>query len=204
MPLATSLDKDAIREAYEDVRSDLTDTEWAVFKFDGAQIIVHERGQCFEEFRQQFGDSERAFGYIRIQMGDEMSKRKKFIFLTWIGQEVGVIQRAKMSTDKALIKDVLNVSATLSLSLSLVSIHLFFSFSLQNFAVELQAGVEAELDIELFREALNRAGGANYGTGIRDNWAEPWGTTRSRTFFKFVKLFAFFSIFVCNPLQLLT
>ncbi|TMW44049.1 hypothetical protein DOY81_010871, partial [Sarcophaga bullata] len=105
MPMATSLDKDAIREAYEDVRSDLTDTEWAVFKFDGAQIICSARGQCFEEFREQFGDNERAFGYIRIQMGDEMSKRKKFIFLTWIGQDVGVIQRAKMSTDKAIIKD---------------------------------------------------------------------------------------------------
>jgi len=39
-------------------------------------------------------------GYIRNQMGDEMSKHKKFFFLTWIGQEVGVIQRAKMSTDK--------------------------------------------------------------------------------------------------------
>lgn len=167
MPVATSLDKDAIREAYEDVRSDLTDTEWAVFKFDGAQIIVHGRGQCFEQFREQFGDSERAFGYIRIQMGDEMSKRKKFIFLTWIGQEVGVIQRAKMSTDKALIKDVLNVSAV---PFSSIRASLFnLSLSLQNFAVELQAGVQAELDIELFREALNRAGGANYGTGVRDN-----------------------------------
>lgn len=145
MPMATSLDKDAIREAYEDVRSDLTDTEWAVFKFDGAQILCSARGQCFEEFRQQFGDNERAFGYIRIQMGDEMSKRKKFIFLTWIGQDVGVIQRAKMSTDKAIIKDVLN-----------------------NFAVELQAGADTELDIELFRDALNRAGGANYGTGTRN------------------------------------
>lgn len=82
----------------------------AVFKFDGPRIICSIRGQCFEEFRQQFGDNERAFGYIRIQMGDEMSKRKKFIFLTWIGQDVGVIQRAKMSTDKAIIKDVLNVS----------------------------------------------------------------------------------------------
>ena len=145
MPVATSLDKDAIREAYEDVRSDLTDTEWAVFKFDGPRIMCTARGQCFAEFRQQFSDNERAFGYIRIQMGDELSKRKKFIFLTWIGQDVGVIQRAKMSTDKAIIKDVLN-----------------------NFAVELQAGVENDLDIELFREALNRAGGANYGTGVRD------------------------------------
>lgn len=138
MPQATSLDKDAIREAYEDVRSDLTDTEWAVFKFDGPQIIVHERGQCFEEFRQQFGDSERAFGYIRIQMGDEMSKRKKFIFLTWIGQEVGVIQRAKMSTDKAIIKDVLNVSVP-SLSLSLSSV-LFNCLSLSLSPAELRRG----------------------------------------------------------------
>lgn len=41
-------------------------------------------------------------------------------------------------------------------------------FSMQNFAVELQAGVDNELDIELFRDALNRAGGANYGTGVRN------------------------------------
>lgn len=46
----------------------------------------------------------------RLEMGDEMSKRKKFIFVTWIGPDVSVIQRAKMSTDKAIIKDVLNVS----------------------------------------------------------------------------------------------
>jgi len=43
-------------------------------------------------------------------MGDEMSKRRKFLFLTWIGPSVGVIQRAKMSTDKAIIKDVINVN----------------------------------------------------------------------------------------------
>lgn len=78
-------------------------------------------------------------------MGDDMSKRRKFLFLTWIGPDVGVMQRAKMSTDKAIIKDVLN-----------------------NFAVELQAGSDNDLDIELFRDALNKAGGANYGTGVRD------------------------------------
>lgn len=43
-----------------------------------------------------------------------------------------------------------------------------FPFRFQNFAVEIQAGNDTELDIELFRDALNRAGGANYGTGVRD------------------------------------
>uniref|UniRef100_A0A1L8E5C6 Coactosin-like protein n=1 Tax=Nyssomyia neivai TaxID=330878 RepID=A0A1L8E5C6_9DIPT len=145
MPMSTSLDKESIREAYEDVRSDLTENDWCVFKYDGARIIHMQSGTDFDEFKGQFTDSERAFGYLRVQMGDEMSKRRKFLLLTWIGPNVGVLQRAKMSTDKAVIKDVIN-----------------------NFAVELQAESQAELDIDLFRDALNRAGGANYGTGIRN------------------------------------
>lgn len=116
-----------------------------MFKFDGVQIYCAGKGQGFEDFKNHFADNERAFGYIRIQMGDEMSKRRKFLFLTWIGPEVGVMQRAKMSTDKSIIKDVIN-----------------------NFAVELQAEGDGELDLELFREQLNKAGGANYGTGVRD------------------------------------
>lgn len=104
------MDKEVIREAYEDVRSNLTDIEWAVFKFESTEIICAGKGSGFDEFQQQFSDSERAFGYIRIQMGDEMSKRSKFLFVTWIGAEVGVMQRAKMSTDKSIIKEIISVS----------------------------------------------------------------------------------------------
>lgn len=117
MPAATSLDKDAIREVYEDVRSDLTDTDWAVFKFDGAQIFCGGKGNGFDDFKAHFSDDERAFGYLRMQMGDEMSKRRKFLFLTWIGPSVGVMQRAKMSTDKSVMKDVVNVRFELFLVL---------------------------------------------------------------------------------------
>jgi hypothetical protein len=50
------------------------------------------------------------------QMGDEMSKRQKFLFLTWVGPSVGVIKRAKMSTDKAMVKDIIVVSVSNSRS----------------------------------------------------------------------------------------
>lgn len=109
MPMATSMDKEVIREAYEDVRSNLTDTEWAVFKFESTEIICAAKGMGFEEFKEQFADDERAFGYIRIQTGDEMSKRSKFLLVTWIGPEVGVMQGAKMSTDKSIIKEIISV-----------------------------------------------------------------------------------------------
>lgn len=39
-----------------------------------------------------------------------MSHRLKFLLITWIGSEVGVIQRAKVSIDKALVKTVISVS----------------------------------------------------------------------------------------------
>jgi hypothetical protein len=105
------MDRESIREAYEEVRNNIcTDTEWAVFKFDSTEIICAAKGSGFDEFQQQFNNDERAFGYIRIQMGDEMSKRSKFLFLTWIGCDVGVMQRAKMSTDKSLMKEVISVS----------------------------------------------------------------------------------------------
>ncbi|KAF5291924.1 hypothetical protein FQA39_LY14156 [Lamprigera yunnana] len=143
--MATSLDKEAIREAYEDVRADHSETQWAVFKFDGQRIVCFEKGDEFDKFKENFGENERAFGYIRVQTGDEMSKRQKFLFVTWVGPFVNVIQRAKMSTDKSMIKDII-----------------------KNFAVELQLETLLEFDLEYFKEALNKAGGANYGTGVRD------------------------------------
>lgn len=79
-------------------------------KFEGSHIACTATGEDFEEFTSHFTDNERGFGYIRFQMGDEMSKRRKFLFLTWIGPEVGVLKRAKMSCDKAIIKEVISVS----------------------------------------------------------------------------------------------
>ncbi|CAH2097366.1 unnamed protein product [Euphydryas editha] len=63
--MTTGLDRDTIREAYEDVRSDNSPTEWAVFKFEGARIVCSARGSDFTEFRTQFSDDDRAFGYLR-------------------------------------------------------------------------------------------------------------------------------------------
>ena len=44
-----------------------------------------------------------------FQTGDEMSKRAKFVFVTLVGPSVSVMKKAKMSTDKALMKDIIQV-----------------------------------------------------------------------------------------------
>lgn len=39
-----------------------------------------------------------------------MSKRAKFTLITWIGESISGLQRAKISTDKTLVKDIVQVS----------------------------------------------------------------------------------------------
>ncbi len=45
-----------------------------------------------------------------METGDEMSRRAKFAFITWIGSSVSVLKKAKVSTDKAFVKHICNVS----------------------------------------------------------------------------------------------
>lgn len=55
-------------------------------------------------------DGDRAYGYLRFETGDEMSRRAKFAFVTWIGPSVSALKKAKVSTDKAFVKQVFVVS----------------------------------------------------------------------------------------------
>lgn len=47
---------------------------------------------------------------MRFTTGDAMSKRSKFALITWIGENVSGLQRAKTGTDKALVKEAVQVA----------------------------------------------------------------------------------------------
>lgn len=143
--MATSMDKSSIMEAYNEVMADNNDTEWAAFTFDGNKLGVTATGEHFNDFKSHFGPDDRGFGYIKIKTGDEMSRRSKFVFCTWVGPNVSVMKKAKMSTDKALLKDII-----------------------QNLAVELQIETANEFTLEHFKAEVDKAGGARYGTGVRE------------------------------------
>ncbi|XP_042294052.1 coactosin-like protein [Sceloporus undulatus] len=68
-----------------------------------------------------------------------MSKRVKFALITWIGENVSGLQRAKTGTDKTLVKEVV-----------------------QNFAKEFVISDHKELDEDYIKGELKKAGGANY------------------------------------------
>ena len=54
--------------------------------------------------RVSYVEDARVYAYVRFETGDEMSRRAKFAFITWIGPGVTPLKKAAVSTDKAFVK----------------------------------------------------------------------------------------------------
>ncbi|KAJ7365089.1 Coactosin-like protein [Desmophyllum pertusum] len=136
--------EDDIRDAYEDVRNDGTETTWAVFNYpdEGKEIAFKESGDDYSEFLALLHDDMRAYAYVRVETGDDLSRRAKFAFITWIGRSVRPLKKAKVSTDKAFVKQIIT-----------------------QFGKEILADEKDELRYERVKTVLEKASGANYGTG---------------------------------------
>jgi len=134
----------ALAQAYNDVRSDKVATTWCVFAYQGAKkIVLYATGQGgWDEFTATLKDDVCQFGFVRVMTGDEESKRAKFVFVSWVGQKVGSLQRAKVSVHKANIKQIV-----------------------RDYAAEIHAEDRADLEESKVMAIVVKAGGANYGTG---------------------------------------
>jgi len=137
-----TIDKASLKSAYDDVRDDNTETNWAFFGYDENAIKTAHTGKDFEELKALFQPGERAFAFLRVFSGDELSKRAKFTLITWCGASVSPLKRARISADKALVKEVI-----------------------QSYAVDVLFNDEKDVTEEHIMDSIRRAGGAHYGTG---------------------------------------
>ncbi|EAX94047.1 Cofilin/tropomyosin-type actin-binding protein [Trichomonas vaginalis G3] len=133
----------AIREAYEEVRKDVVDTNWLLITYaegsDKVWTLVGKGNGGLDELKEHLNENFRGFGYLRCTTGDELSVRSKFVFITFCGGKVRLIHRTKLTVHKA---DVLRVIEQVSISVD--------------------ASSTEELTQDDINARLNKAGGAHY------------------------------------------
>mmetsp|Transcript_3847 Transcript_3847/g.5374 ORF Transcript_3847/g.5374 Transcript_3847/m.5374 type:complete len:146 (+) Transcript_3847:97-534(+) len=137
----------ALSEAYQEVRSDKTNTNWCLFGYEGnAKIVLQGKGEGgLEELVGHLQADQAQFGYLRVISGDNESKRAKFVLLTWCGQQVGALKRAKISVHKASVKTIL-----------------------KDFAVEVQGDSQDDFTEEIIMQRVRKAGGADYSGNVQN------------------------------------
>ena len=74
-----------------------------------------------------------------VYSNDDLSRRVKFILVSWVGPSVKVMRKARVSVHLAEVKQII-----------------------KSFAVEIQASEKSELKEEEVVKLIKRAGGANY------------------------------------------
>ncbi|KAI8365595.1 hypothetical protein BD560DRAFT_354540 [Blakeslea trispora] len=134
----------ALVDAYEAVRDDKTETNWAFFDFaDGKPDRLQVAGTGsggLSEFVDNLKADVAGWGYVRMNMSnDEYSQRVKFVLVPWCGDSVGIMRKAKLSIQIADVKNVL-----------------------RNFHIEVPASHKQDLTENEIMTRLRRAGGANY------------------------------------------
>lgn len=134
----------AIDAAYQDVRSDKTDTNWVLLDYEtdrSDKLQVTNTG-CggLEELGEALDDGKASFAYARVSYANDVeSKREKFILVVWIGSQCKVMRKAKISVHVADVKQVLRV-----------------------YSIEVAAREKDDLNEKSIVPRLRTAGGASY------------------------------------------
>eukprot|EP01133_Synstelium_polycarpum_P005707 gene5707-6592_t len=130
-----------VKAIYEKIRTEGSETTWALLGYDGAKkIVVSSSGSGdLEELKTHLCADAVNYGYVKIMSGDEESKRSKFLLLTFVGESVSPLKRAKVSVDLAQVKTVCQ------------------SFSLTIFAEKLD-----EINLQEIEARILKASGADY------------------------------------------
>ncbi|KAJ7512626.1 ADF-like domain-containing protein [Mycena galericulata] len=133
-----------IDEAYQDVRSDKSDTNWLLLDYesdrsDKLQLTKTGTGGL-SELRDVLDDGKASFAYVRVAYSnDKESTREKFILVVWIGPQCKVMRKAKISVHAADVKATLRV-----------------------YSIEVAAREKDDLNEDPIVVRLRKAGGASY------------------------------------------
>jgi hypothetical protein len=135
---------DDIKQAYNEIRQKNSSENWILFKYqDNNTLSLAGKGSGgLAELVNHFEDGERLYAYLKVKWGDDLSTREKFVLITWVGERVPPLKKARVSTDKAFVKEVV-----------------------KEFAIEVFVTRREELNEEEILKKVKLVSGADYGEG---------------------------------------
>jgi len=129
-----------LKKLYDKIRDDSNDTTWGCIRYTdkkGKKLAVRNEGKgTFQNFVAALPNDECLYAYIRVNITDEVGKRTKFLLISWAPDNSPFILRARMSVDKAAVKEIF-----------------------QSFALEIYAANANELNFQEIINQLKKVGG---------------------------------------------
>lgn len=102
-----------ITEAYNDVRDDRTETNWMAITWaegskDKVWCLAGKGTDGIEGFKAILSDTFIGYGYLRVNTGDELSVRPKFVLVKSVGKKNKMTRKAALNVQRGDVERVLN------------------------------------------------------------------------------------------------
>jgi len=106
----TFVDEKALRAAIADVRSDGTSTDWVLATYDGPNsnnvVLAGSGSGGSAELLSHFKDDSVGYALVRQSEKFDDSVRVMFAFISWTGENIHRMLRARLGTHSGAIKDI--------------------------------------------------------------------------------------------------
>jgi hypothetical protein len=102
-----------IKDAYDDVRNDATDTNWLLITFEEGSgnkkwKLIGKGSGGLEQLKSNIDANFLGFGYLRVVSGDELSKRAKFVFIKYLSKGLKMQVKAQLNVTRGDVEKVIN------------------------------------------------------------------------------------------------
>jgi len=111
--MALNIDDPSLKDSFKEVTEVKSEKNWLLYVVDGKDLKLSGTGTGgLEELKTKFDQSKVYFGVLKV-VGKDIRKnveslRNKLVFFTFIGNDVSVTQRAKVSVMRADVEKIIN------------------------------------------------------------------------------------------------
>ena len=110
--MGLNLTDSAIAQAWTDIRSDDSATNWLLVGYDENQKdtmkLVGSGSGGMAELKTHLDANQVLYGIFRVIGVDQDSRRTKYVFVTFIGSALSPLKRARTSTHKSALAQYFN------------------------------------------------------------------------------------------------
>jgi hypothetical protein len=132
-----------IKGVYENVKNNSSKINLLLISYESESKtkfeLVRKGDGSLNELKVKLDDNFRDYGYLRIQIDDEWSKRVKYVLIQYTGKSTKQVEKTFLTVHAGVAQKVL-----------------------QQFAVPVYANAVGELTLKDIIERANRVGGTNH------------------------------------------
>jgi len=100
-----------------------------------------KKGKQFSQLVSALQPDSMCFAYAKLNIGDDVTRKDKFILIVWVGSEISAVKKGRMMGPRATIDEIFSQRAKV-----------------------VEASEPEELDKAALISDLIKAGGADYGS----------------------------------------